>query len=337
MYNNINFGNEDKCVDFDNYYITKYKRFKEILTCCNNNEEFEKIKGTKGYLFSAQDEFFVKDLLDNYDDKLKPLRHYQIRELGKQNAIDLYIGFLNIFYNAEADNQTIEKIKFKLLNRLEIPQKQMSTMTDSLFKEYSKTLKEKLGGYDEYRSIGLKLQVQIQLYNFIFYWIQVYDNMLEIRNDETLSEKNLNVSSMTPEMEKYEAASLTLSTEIMNAYESDTEIQKLIKERDKLLKIGTNKRPLTRITDNQFYEVSEKLKNRMQNVELEVIRKHFPEFSYLPNADCQNHKSNDYIQIEELRKKQLLLVVKSFTAIIYTLRYQDFLKILLVLTKMLLN
>ena len=137
-------------------------------------------------------------------------------------------------------------------------------------------------------------------YDFLYRWDKLYENMEQIRNDEALKKAGLEAASASPEWEECAEIELALSSEICIAYGNDPELQRLNEEYDELLGVGKKRPPLIRKVEKKFEVCQRNRYKRMKEIELEVIRKHKPDYSFpegwneLPPVDFE------FIPLKEL-------------------------------------
>ena len=303
-------GKEDKSEDKDgidskkNWYIQKFKQFKEMMNAFDVLEEFESIKPKGEYSFSERNKTFILMLFREYSGKFEHLKRGNVYKTDGAYLMEVYTGILDIFYDANASKSLIEDVRLKLWNRLNIPQRNIDAVLESVYDECRRMVKKNVDAVSMGMGVREKLFWQTAfrdaLYNFIRRWDQLYENMEEIRKEEVLKEAELEAASASPEWKECAEIEFSLSSEICSAYNNDLELQQLNAERDKLLGVGKKRRPLIRDVEKPYAECTRKLVKRMKEVELDVIRKHIPEFNFPDGWDESPPTDFEFMPLNQL-------------------------------------
>lgn len=247
--------------------------------------EFKTLKPKGGeYSFTKRNKTFIMMLFREYKGKFEHLKRGDVSATDGAYLLEVYIGVLDIFYDSNADNKLIENVMLKMWNRLDIPQRNMDAVLDSVCAQCKKMVQNNVQSVSMGMGVFEKLYWQIAFryafYDFIYRWDKFYENMEEIRNDEVLEKAGLQAASASPEWEKCAEIEIQLSSEIVAAYETDPELQRLNAERNALLGLDKKCRPLVRNVEKKFDECTRSLAKRMKEVELRVIREHIPNYCF---------------------------------------------------------
>lgn len=290
------FDSENGTDSKENWYSKRYKQFREMLKAFDIFEEFKKIKPKgKGYSFTERNKTFIMMLFREYTGKFEHLKRGDIPATDGAYLLEVYSGFLDIFYDFNADDKLIETVMLKMWNRLNIPQRNMDAVLDSVYDQCKRMVQANVSS----ASIGMGVREKLfwqtafryAFYEFIYRWDKFYEIMEEIRKDEVLEKAEIEAASASPEWKRCAEIEFALSSEITAAYEQDPELRRLNAERDSLLGVGQKHRPLIRDVEKDFEKCTLKLTKRMREVELETIRKQIPDFNYpdgwdkLPEVD----------------------------------------------------
>ncbi len=267
----------------ENWYNQRYKQLREMLKAFDVWEEFTGLK-RKGefYSFSQRNMEFLMMLFREYNGKFEHLKRGKVANSDGAYLLMVYNGILDIFYDANAPERLIESVMLKLWNRLNIPQRNIDASIDSVCEQCKRMVKKNI----ESNSYGMGLMEKLlwqaafrrSFYRFLLYWDSIYSNMENIRQEELFEDsKSKNNSSEEEELIELE---IRYSTEILDAYDNDPEIQELESERLKMLGYNKKNPPLVRDVEAKFREISFKLIQRRKEVELNVILKYKPDYQY---------------------------------------------------------
>lgn len=267
----------------ENWYNQRYKQLREMLKAFDVWEEFTGLKH-KGefYSFSQRNMEFLMMLFREYNGKFEHLKRGKVANSDGAYLLMVYNGILDIFYDANAPERLIESVMLKLWNRLNIPQRNIDASIDSVCEQCKRMVKKNI----ESNSYGMGLMEKLlwqaafrrSFYRFLLYWDSIYSNMENIRQEELFEDsRSKNISSEEEELIELE---IRYSTEILEAYDNDPEIQELESERLKMLGYNKKNPPLVRNVEAKFREISFKLIQRRKEVELNVILKYKPDYQY---------------------------------------------------------
>lgn len=271
-----------------NWYRQRYGQFQEMMNAFDISNELTKIrKSGVGYAFTERNKSFILMLFREYTGKFEHLKRGEVAATDGAYLLEVYAGILDIFYDANASDSLIESVMLKLWNRLNIPQRNMDAVMDSVCDECKRMVKRNVGSVSMGMGVREKLFWQTAFryafYDFIYRWDSFYEKMEEIRQEEVLKKAELESACVSPEWKECAEIEFGLSSEIYSAYTTDPELQQLYAQRDELLGIGKKRRPLIRNVEKDFEECTRKLVKRMKEVELAVIQQHIPEFVF-PNG-----------------------------------------------------
>ncbi|HQM01749.1 MAG TPA: hypothetical protein PLH98_14540 [Ruminococcus flavefaciens] len=267
----------------ENWYNQRYKQLREMLKAFDVWEEFTGLKH-KGefYSFSQRNMEFLMMLFREYNGKFEHLKRGKVANSDGAYLLMVYNGILDIFYDANAPERLIESVMLKLWNRLNIPQRNIDASIDSVCEQCKRMVKKNI----ESNSYGMGLMEKLlwqaafrrSFYRFLLYRDSIYSNMENIRQEELFEDsRSKNISSEEEELIELE---IRYSTEILEAYDNDPEIQELESERLKMLGYNKKNPPLVRNVEAKFREISFKLIQRRKEVELNVILKYKPDYQY---------------------------------------------------------
>lgn len=302
---------EDAIDSKKNWYIQRFKQFKEMMNAFDVLKEFESIKPKGEYSFSERNKTFILMLFREYgtreySGKFEHLKRGDVYKTDGAYLMEVYTGILDIFYDANASESLIEAVQLKLWNRLNIPQRNIDAVLESVYDVCRRMVKKNVdavsGGMGVREKIFWQIAFRDAFYDFIRRWDQLYENMEEIRKEEVLKKAELEAASASPEWEECVEIEFSLSSEICSAYHNDLELQQLNAERDKLLGIGKKRRPLIRDVEKPYDEYIRKFNKRMNEVKLDVIRKYIPEFNFpdgwdeLPPTDFEFMPLNQLLE-----------------------------------------
>lgn len=221
-------------------------------------------------------------LFREYNGKFEHLKRGKVANSDGAYLLMVYNGILDIFYDANAPERLIESVMLKLWNRLNIPQRNIDASIDSVCEQCKRMVKKNI----ESNSYGMGLMEKLlwqaafrrSFYRFLLYRDSIYSNMENIRQEELFEDsRSKNISSEEEELIELE---IRYSTEILEAYDNDPEIQELESERLKMLGYNKKNPPLVRNVEAKFREISFKLIQRRKEVELNVILKYKPDYQY---------------------------------------------------------
>lgn len=296
-------GKEDKSQSEEgidstaSWYNQRFRQFKEMLKAFDVLDEFNGLR-PKGHVntFTERNKNFILMLFREYSGKFENLKRGKVNTTDGAYLLEVYTGILDIFYDADAPEFIIEGVMLKLWNRLNIPQRNMDATIESVCDQCKKMVRKNVTSV----SMGMGVREKIfwqsafrqAFYDLIYRWDRFYEIMEDIRKDEVLDKARLQASSASPEWTEYAEIEFALSDEISKAFENDPEIQRLSAERDKILGLDKKRPPLVRKIEKPFEECTSKLAKRMQEVKLEIIRNHIPD--YQPPEGCDELPYVDY-------------------------------------------
>ncbi|MDE7390802.1 MAG: hypothetical protein K2M82_07675 [Lachnospiraceae bacterium] len=289
----------------EQWYNQRFRQLKEMLKAFDVLEEFNSIK-PKGseYSLSKRNKDFILMLFREYSGKFEHLKRGEVAATDGAYLLEVYAGILDIFYDANASDSLIESVMLKLWNRLNIPQRNMDAVMDSVCDECKRMIKKNVDSVSMGMGVREKLFWQTAFryafYDFIYRWDSFYEKIEEIRQEEVLKKAELEAACVSPEWEECAEIEFVLSTEIKAALDNDHELQQLNAKRDELLGVGKSRRPLIRNVEKQFDECTYKLVKRMKEVELEVIRRYKPDFIYPKGWDDLPPVDFEFMSLKQL-------------------------------------
>lgn len=288
-----------------NWYRQRYGQFQEMMKAFDISDELTKIrKSGGGYAFTERNKEFILMLFREYTDKFEHLKRGEVAATDGAYLLEVYAGILDIFFDAKASDGLIETVMLKLWNRLNIPQRNMDAVMESVYDECKRMVKKNVDSVSMGMGVREKLFWQTAFryafYDFIYRWDSFYEKMEEIRQEEVLKKAELEAASASQKWEKCAEIEFGLSSEIYSAYTTDLELQQLYAKRNELLGIGKKRRPLIRNVEKEFEECTIKLAKRMKEIELAVIQKHIPEFVFPNGWDELPPVDFEFMSLKEL-------------------------------------
>lgn len=115
-----------------NFYISQFKKFKQIIHIIDLDDEIEYLKQGDSYFFAEVDVEFWIEMLMEYTGKFVPLRKADYKATENAFIVKIYEGVIDTFRNCDASTKVLQQVAYKMNNRLNYPLCKQCTIIEDM-------------------------------------------------------------------------------------------------------------------------------------------------------------------------------------------------------------
>lgn len=306
------FYNEDI---LKNFYVNESKKFNECIRSVDLEEEIEWIKNGGVFSFNESDRNFWITILKEHTNKMDPIRRATNDGLDNGFVVSLFEGIIDVFRNAEIEDEKLSKVAHKMNNRLNYSICKHKYIIESMQNKMKNLIEENIDTISLDMGINEKNQWLIGLEHdfsgFISKWSDLFFKMGEIRNCEIVDISEQEANSMSPQQTYEVLIDFNIAEPFLDRLNQNEEYNILCKERNKMLGISDgektirkSKKPHVVKVEKRFRLVNQRLNEIVKETEQQVISEFYPGHKN-KKEEFESPDFSSLMSTEELLKKAI--------------------------------